>query len=246
MHATHAYVLPGDYVVDVTVTDDDGVSGSNSTVVHVNSPPTADVGGPYIGFEGTAATLGAATASDADGDTLTTNWVLTSVTGKPGVHCDLTNGTQLHPLITCNDDATVTATVTVSDGVYAPITRAATLTIGNISPTTGTVSVSPTLVKPGDNVSVSVPFAGLGTNDTHTSTIDWGDGGPVATASISEVVGTGNGTAFGNHRVFDWRPLCDHRDDQRRRLGKCPGHGHDSGDGQQSTSRERRRHLQRG
>jgi hypothetical protein len=200
VHATHAYALPGDYVVDVTVTDDDGTSGSNSTVVHVNSPPTADVGGTYIGFEGTAATLGAAMASDADADPLTTNWALTSVTGKPGVHCVLTDETQLHPSITCNDDATVTATLTVSDGVYAPITRVATLTIGNVSPTAGTVSVSPALVKPGDNVSVSVPFADVGTNDTHTATIDWGDGSPASTASISEVVGSGTGTASGVHQ----------------------------------------------
>ena len=43
---THAYSTPGIHVITVTLTDDDGAVDSTSVTITVNSPPTANAGGP--------------------------------------------------------------------------------------------------------------------------------------------------------------------------------------------------------
>jgi PKD repeat protein len=195
--ATHPYAAPGDYIVTLTVTDDDGASSSRSKSVHVNGPPIVTVNNPYAGFEGTPAQLLDVTASDPDNDPLTTHWSIT-YTGDPGVHCDLTGADSLTPSILCDDDATVTATVSVSDGVYAPVIRTTTVNIGNVSPVAGSVSLSSTLVTPGQNVTVSLPYTDAGTHDTHTVSIDWGDGN-TTTPTPSEAPDSGSGSVTGSH-----------------------------------------------
>jgi PKD repeat protein len=191
---THTYALPGIYTVTVTVTDHDGAFDTRSTTIRVNSAPTADAGGTYVGLEGSPMTL-TGTASDPDGDPLTTSWSI-SWTGEPGTVCTATGTSGLSPQITCNDDATVTAVLSVSDGINAPVTSTATLLVGNQAPTAGTVTTSPTVVPVGTSVSTSVPFADPGTNDTHTATIDWGDSSTSA-GTVTETLGAG--TVSGSH-----------------------------------------------
>jgi PKD repeat protein len=192
--ASHAYALPGDYTVTVTVTDDDGMSDSNSTIVHVNSKPTAAAGGPYVGVEGMPATLMGASASDPDGDPISTDWTI-AWTGDATV-CALTGEHSIAPTVKCNDDAVVTATLTVDDHINPAVVTTAQLTIGNLSPVAGTVATSPSVIAVGSNVSASVSFSDPGTHDTHTATIDWGDGN-TTNALISESLGAGS--ASGSH-----------------------------------------------
>lgn len=191
--ATHVYATAGTYTVTVTVVDDDGAVDSESIVVVVNTPPVVAAGGPYAGFEGTPSAL-AGTAIDVDGDPLTIAWTFTW-TGV-GVSCSTTDTTTLTPTITCDDDTLVSAVLTVGDGVNAPVTDTASLSVGNVSPVAGAATLTPAVVHTGTTVTLSIPFTDAGTLDTHSATIDWGDASTSA-AAISESGGTG--TADGTH-----------------------------------------------
>ena len=75
----HAYVAAGTYTVTLTVTDDAGDFSSDTTsavveAVVVNSPPSADAGGPYAAFVGESVSFDASGSSDADGAIVRYDW----------------------------------------------------------------------------------------------------------------------------------------------------------------------------
>jgi hypothetical protein len=192
--ASHTYTHAGIYTIKLTVSDDNGGTDQKTVQITVNTAPTVDAGGPYVGLEGTQMQL-SATANDVDGDALTYSWTYTVTNAKAGTVCNPT-GAGIHAstlTLVCNDDATVNATVTVSDGVNAPVHSDTTLTVGNQSPNAGAVSQNPT-APPGYTVAITVPFTDPGTNDTHTATIDWGDGSGSTAGTVGEVAGSGNVT----------------------------------------------------
>jgi hypothetical protein len=195
--ASHAYAQPGLYTVTVTLTDDNGGTDARTTTILVNSSPVVDAGGPYVGVEGTPMSL-AGTASDVDGDTLAYTWSFSWTGAHPGTVCTAT-GAGVHALtlsLVCNDVAVVTATLTADDGVNPPVTSApTTLTVGNAAPTVDTVVQSAT-APAGTTAAISATFSDAGTNDTHTATIDWGDG-HTTPGTVSE--SGGNGTVTGSH-----------------------------------------------
>ena len=192
--ANHSYIAPGVYTVSVDVSDGDGGIDTRTVSIRVNTPPTASAGGPYVGPEGSTLTLGAS-ASDADADVLSTTWSF-SVAGPPPSVCTFGQTSTLAPTVLCTDDAVITATLTVSDGVNAAVIRTATVTVGNVAPSVGAVTTSASPVAVGASVSASLSFSDEEVGDTHTATIDWGDGNTTA-ASISESGGAG--TASGTH-----------------------------------------------
>ena len=193
--ATHTYSVPGLYTVSVDVNDGDGGIATRTVQIRVNTPPTANAGGPYAGPEGSLLTLGGS-ASDPDPDTLTTNWTFV-VTGAPPSDCTFGATNTLAPTVLCTDNATITATLSVSDGVNTPTLDVATIYVGNVAPTMGTVTVPGSPVSLPTLVSASVPFSDAGTSDTHTATIDWGDLTSPTTATVTETGGAG--TASGTH-----------------------------------------------
>lgn len=187
---THSFGAPGDYLVSVDVNDGDGGIDTRTIHVYVNSPPTAAAGGPYTGPEGTTLTL-SGTAGDVDGDPLTYSW---SFSATPAV-CSYGATNSLAPTVLCTDDAVVNGTLSVSDGVNAPVTSNATVTVGNVAPSLGTVTTTASPVAVNGPVTASVPFNDAGTSDTHTATISWGDG----TTTALVVESGGSGTASGTH-----------------------------------------------
>jgi hypothetical protein len=159
-----------------------------------NAPPVADAGGPYAGTEGGTVTLQGA-ASDPEGDAFNTSWSF-ATTAAPGTVCTPTNTGGLTPAITCNDDALVTATLSVADPYHEATTSTAQITFGNNPPSLGTLTVPPGEVALSTPVNVSAAFSDVGTNDSHTATVDWGD----TTASAATVTeANGSGTVDATH-----------------------------------------------
>ncbi|MBI5867449.1 MAG: S8 family serine peptidase, partial [candidate division Zixibacteria bacterium] len=75
---THTYAAAGTYNVSLTVTDNLGATGSNSTTATIssgaNQPPVANANGPYSGTAGTAVAFSSAGSSDPDGTIASYAW----------------------------------------------------------------------------------------------------------------------------------------------------------------------------
>ncbi|HEX5614512.1 MAG TPA: hypothetical protein VFZ83_05105, partial [Acidimicrobiia bacterium] len=136
---------------------------------------------------------------DADDDPLSLQWSITHVS-DPGTTCTLTDDTTLTPTINCDDDAVVTATLAIDDGINPPVEIEAELTIGNVAPTAGPITTSPIVMEIGTPLTAGINFADVGTNDTHTVDIDWEDGN-VTSATVTET--NGSGSASGSHTYAD-------------------------------------------
>jgi predicted outer membrane repeat protein len=108
-----------------------------------------------------------------------------------------------NPTNTTSDVYTIQATVT--DSTAGSASGTTTTTISNLVPTITTVSnTSPDcgLALPGDAVGVSMTFADVGTRDTHSVAINWGDGNTSTSnpgGGVTLVQGSGSGSATANH-----------------------------------------------
>jgi PKD domain len=166
--------------------------------IHIfdDKPPVVTVA-DASGNEGAAIPI-TGTATDPDGDPLTTNWTVTPGGGvDPGAICTIAAPASLSTTVSCTDDGSYTLTLTASDGINPPVSATGTLTVANV-PAAVSIS-SPTngqLFQLGDTVNVTAPFSDPGTNDTHTCSIDWGDT-TVTAGVVTEVAGAG--TCTGSH-----------------------------------------------
>jgi len=155
--------------------------------------PVANAGGPYAGVEGGSVTL-SGTATDPESELLTTNWSFAVTSASPGTVCTPTNTNTLTPTISCNDNAVVTASMSVKDPYNPAVVSSAVVTIGNVAPALAPLVAS--AVGTSTPATVHSTFTDVGTNDTHTATIDWGD----TTTSAGTIVETnGSGTVDGSH-----------------------------------------------
>jgi hypothetical protein len=152
------------------------------TVEAPNEPPTVDAGGPYNGSEGSAVSLDG-TATDPDGDPVTTSWSYAAVTADSGATCDFGDAGAADTTVTCTDDGTFTLTLTADDGVNDPVSDSTTLTLSNADPS-ATPSIPAGDVNEGDSFSLSLSSpSDPGANDTFTYQFDCGDGGGYNAAS---------------------------------------------------------------
>lgn len=218
---SHVYADNGMYTVVVTVTDDDGDFGSDSLdVVVANNTPTVDAGADQLVVEGEVVSLDPATFNDLgtlDSHTATVDWgdgtateagvVAETPFGPLGSLLGL-DGTVAGSHVYADDgEYTVVVIVTDDDGDWS--LDELTVTVGNVAPVID-AGVDATADEGTVFSLLSSTFNDSGTADTHTATIDWGDGTPVATGVVSEIpfgppgsiAGLG-GSVFGSHTYAD-------------------------------------------
>lgn len=128
-HATvqttsHAFATVGDYTVKLTVTDNLGLSASDSAVVHVknNLPPTASAGPDQNAVIGTAVNFDGRSSTDLDGTITSYDWDF----GDSTPHSN--NPSTGH---TYARNGVFTATLVVTDNQGATGTDSAFVVVGN-------------------------------------------------------------------------------------------------------------------
>jgi PKD repeat protein len=122
--ASHAYPTPGTYTVRLTVTDDDGATGSvehavTATAPRVNAAPTAAFTSTVSGL---TATVNGSGSSDADGSVASHAWDFgdgATATGATASHAYTAAGTYTVRL-TVTDDEGATGTIQQPVTVTAP------------------------------------------------------------------------------------------------------------------------------
>lgn len=131
------YLLYGDTSdgFNSPVSDTEPFTLTNEPLLLINPPSNAspsvnaNAGAPYSGNEGLAIAMSGATASDPDMDTLTNSWTVDSAL------CSFNDASLLNPTLTCSDNGSYTATLSVSDGVNPAVTSdAAAVTVNNANP----------------------------------------------------------------------------------------------------------------
>jgi hypothetical protein len=177
------------YTVAVTVLDDDGGSGSNSTTHQVDNVPPA-VGTVTVDIEpsdeGEAVTASAPFTDPGSADTH--ECTVDYGDGSGPVAGTVAAGTCSGPSHTYVDDNptgtasdSYTVTVEVTDDDTGSHSNTASHTVNNVAPTVGTVTVSPEPSDEGSAVTASADFTDPGADDTFICTVDYGDGdGPVS------------------------------------------------------------------
>jgi hypothetical protein len=168
---SHRYANPGQYMIRVTVTDDDGGSASDTVEITVTgklSPPSADPGGPYAGREGSRIRLSGSGSSDDDGEIVSYHW-----TADRGA---FDNPNALRPRFTAPDNGTYTVTLQVRDNDGLTDTRSTTVKVSNASPNLDAGRGA--TIRPGGEYRLRATFTDPGSADTHSATIEWGDGTP--------------------------------------------------------------------
>ncbi len=195
------------YTVSVTVTDDDGASDSGDidvTVLNIAPDITLlSLAQAVIDENGIADLSGMFTdAGSLDSHTVTINWD----DGSTDTVLDLTVGDRSFntthqyldddPTGTPSDVYTISVTVTDDDEDDSETIQ---ITVNNVDPVIDTIVSSAAALgnaSEGDEITVSGSFSDIGTLDTHTAVIDWGDG-TVSNATV--VQDSGSGTFSGEH-----------------------------------------------
>ena len=161
-------LAPGPHEICATASGSDG-GGAGTTpaeciTVIVKAPPVADAGPDRTTTEGTPVAMGA-----SPGDGIPT-WSFSGGTGT----CAADNVHLPAASVTCTDDGGYTATWTIDDQLNPAVSDTASLTVLNVPPSP-TLSLSPGPYPLAQAVSASTAIADPGA-DTHTCSIDWGDG----------------------------------------------------------------------
>jgi hypothetical protein len=139
-----------------------------------NRPPSARAGGPYFLPEGDTLRLDASGSRDPEGGALTYSWAFQGQT--------YSGPTVTLPAL---DVYAGPVTLTVRDAQGAEATDSTLVLVYNVPPM---VTAAPL----GDRL---VTFTDRGPHDTHTATVDWGDGTPPTSGTVQESGGSGSVSA---------------------------------------------------
>lgn len=149
--ASHTYASGGNYTVVLTVTDDDGATGTASQSVRVNNPPTASF---TYSCTNLACNFNGSDSSDTDGTITNYIWSFGDGGTGSGVTTSHTYGTA--------GTRTVTLTVVDNDGVAQSQSQQVTVSSGSV-----TAPAAPS------NLNVNVTSSGSGKKIKYTANLSW-------------------------------------------------------------------------
>ena len=183
---THSYLKSGIYSVTLTVIDNDGGMDSNTLTVTVNNvAPSVDAGPDATSSEGAPISFAGGFIDPGD-DTHEYQW-------------DFGDGTiisgSLTPIHIYEDNGVYIANLTVTDNDGGVGTDTVTITVNNVAPTI--IDVDDRVVEEDKTYFYSWTFTDPGIWDTHSATINWGDGSLPESGIVSE--DQGDGTVSASH-----------------------------------------------
>jgi len=182
------------YIATLTVTDKDGGIDSDSTgdITVTNVAPTPLISGAPTSSipEGTAISLRGSATDPSPIDT-TEGIVCTWSVAKNGVPYAC-SGSATSCSFTPDDNGVYAATLKACDKDNGEGTITASITVTNVAPAVGAITIPVDPVKVGTSFTATVPYTDPGTADTHTVLWTWGDG-PTSPGAAS------GGTASGIH-----------------------------------------------
>jgi hypothetical protein len=194
----HVYQAGGTFPITVAVTDKYGVTGKatvKATVAHV--PPTNLTLTPSartIKENGSVSLGGRFTAPGKDAHTVTINWGDGSKPDVVTLGAGVLTFSKAHHFLESGTDS-ITVNVAPNDG--GGTDQAATqVTVQNVAPSGTTLKLDKTIVNEGGTVALSGKFVDPGPTDTHSVTINWGDGSKPTTLNLGAGVltfGAGGG-----------------------------------------------------
>ena len=180
--------------LSLTMTDSDGMTGTDTAQVQVrNVPPAVDAGGDATLVEGGELVREVTVSDPGTGDELTA----TVHYGEgDAVQVPVEDGA-VALRHTYAEQGTRTVTVSVSDGDGGVTEESFTVGVTNAAPVTGLVvtPLEPRLL--GSAVEARLSFTDAGVQDRHTATISWGDGTPSTTGTVTQRAGGGD--VVGSH-----------------------------------------------
>ncbi len=205
---THTYADDGVFTVNLSLTDDDSTTpDTDSVLITVNNVVPAlsnvEIDTP-INENDTATLTGTIADPGSDALTLVVDWGDGSTPETFTYEAGTTSFSETHQYLDDNPTATTsdvyTVGLTLSDDGVTPDTDSVTITVNNLAP----------VVEAGNNQTISeggsvsldpATFTDTGTLDTHTATIDWGDGSTTETGIVTQ--GAGSGSVAGSHIYAD-------------------------------------------
>ena len=196
----HTYVDNGSFTVTIDVSDNDGGTGTNTTSHEVNN--ANPVVGPVTVLpepsdEGSSVTTSASftDAGVADTHVCSINWGDGNTT--PGTVVQGAGSGSCSGTHTYIDNGSFPVTITITDDDAGPGSNSTTHLVNNVAPVVNTPVVTPEPSNEGSSVNLSASFTDVGAQDTHTCTINWGDGSPTGPGTV------GSGACTGSHSYGD-------------------------------------------
>jgi hypothetical protein len=140
-----------------------------------NPPPVVDAGPDVASAEGDSVLLDGLAS---DSEPVAVAWTATPGPDvDPDAICTFTDAADPTTTVRCTDDGRWTLILAADDGTNATVTDTATLTLTNVAPVVNiTAPPSGGSVGLGETLLLEASVADAGKNDTHTCSIEWGDG----------------------------------------------------------------------
>ncbi|HEV3082404.1 MAG TPA: PKD domain-containing protein, partial [Gemmataceae bacterium] len=183
---------PTQYTITATATTDDGVLSANALLVGVNNiAPTVSISGNASVNEGSAYTLNLSGSVDTvDADPIT-GW---NITWGDGTTQTLSGNPSSATHVYLDGPHTYTVSVSAVDRDGSYNTNNLTLSVNNVAPA---VTANNLTGQTAQTLTFSGGFTDPGILDTHTATVNWGDGSANSTGTVTE--SAGNGTVSTSH-----------------------------------------------